>query len=97
MGLKSIFKEEIEYKKAGVILLGLIPSAHRQLNLFHEKIDQHDGLMQAIDHIHKRFGPHRIKLATQDLNKTWKMRQEHLSNRYTTELNEIITVRAKKK
>ena len=46
---------------------------------------------------YKRFGPHRIKLATQDLNKTWKMRQEHLSNRYTTELNEIITVRAKKK
>ena len=97
MGLKNIFKPGIEYKKAGVILLGLTPSAQRQLNLFHEKIDQHDALMQAIDRIHKRFGPQRVKLATQDLNKTWKMRQEHLSSRYTTELNEIITVSAKKK
>ena len=35
--------------------------------------------MQAIDKMHRRFGPYRIKLANQDLNKTWKMRQEHLS------------------
>ena len=48
--------------------------------------------MQAIDKMHRRFGPHRIKLAQQDLNTTWKMRQEHLSPRFTTELNDILRV-----
>ncbi|MGB1831849.1 MAG: DUF4113 domain-containing protein, partial [Flavobacteriaceae bacterium] len=39
------------------------------------------------------FGPHQIKLANQDLQRTWKMKQEHLSQRYTTEIKEVITVR----
>jgi DNA polymerase V len=49
--------------------------------------------MQRLDQIHKRFGPNQIKLANQDLNRTWTMKQEHLSNRFTTELTEVITVR----
>jgi DNA polymerase V len=49
--------------------------------------------MQALDLIHKRFGPHQMKLANQDLQRTWKMKQEHLSKRYTTEINEIIQVK----
>jgi DNA polymerase V len=94
-GLKTIFKSGIDYKKAGVLLLGLVPSKERQLNLFQPNLNQHDSLMQAIDKIHLRFGPHQIKLGNQDLNTTWKMRQEHLSKRYTTELKEIITVNNK--
>ena len=49
--------------------------------------------MKALDRIHKRFGPHQMKLANQDLQRTWKMKQEHLSKRYTTEINEIIQVK----
>ena len=49
--------------------------------------------MQAIDKIHKRYGPHQMKLANQDLRRTWKMRQEHLSKRYTTALSDIIKVK----
>lgn len=95
-GLKSIFKKGIEYKKAGVILMGLSPTAEKQLNLFHTDQNKHDTLMQAIDKVHQRFGPNRIKLANQDLNQTWKMRQEHLSARFTTELNDIIRVKTEK-
>ncbi|MGB2475781.1 MAG: DUF4113 domain-containing protein, partial [Flavobacteriaceae bacterium] len=95
-GLKSIFKKGIEYKKAGVILMGLSPTAEKQLNLFHTDQNKHDTLMQAIDKVHQRFGPNRIKLANQDLNQTWKMRQEHLSARFTTELNDVIRVRTEK-
>jgi len=96
-GLKNIFKKGIDYKKAGVILMGLSPSNERQLNLFHANQNKHDPLMQTIDRLHRRFGPNRIKLANQDLNKTWKMRQEHLSPRFTTELNDIIRVYSHKK
>ena len=49
--------------------------------------------MQAMDRIHKRFGPHQMKLGNQDLKRTWKMKQEHLSQRFTTEISEIITVK----
>ena len=75
------------------MVMGLVPSKERQLNLFAPNISKHDSLMQAIDHIHRRFGPHRMKLANQDLERTWKMKQEHLSQRFTTEVAEIIIVK----
>jgi len=34
-----------------------------------------------------------MKLANQDLKRTWKMKQNHLSPRFTTELTEIIRVK----
>ena len=93
MGLKRIFKEGIHYKKAGVMIMGLIPTEERQLSLFQNNNTKHLAVMQSIDHIHKRFGPNRVKLANQDLKHTWKMKQEHLSSRFSTELNEIIIVK----
>ncbi|MBT7653617.1 MAG: Y-family DNA polymerase [Flavobacteriaceae bacterium] len=92
-GLQKIFKKGVHYKKAGVMIMGLIPTEKRQLSIFQNNNNKHLTLMQSVDRIHKRFGPHRIKLANQDLNRTWKMKQEHLSQRFTTELNEIITVK----
>ena len=92
-GLRKIFKEGIHYKKAGVMAMGLSPTATRQLPLFGGEESKHLAVMKAVDHIHKRFGPHQIKLANQDLARTWKMKQEHLSKRYTTEINEVITVK----
>ena len=93
MGLQKIFKKGVHYKKAGVMIMGLIPTEKRQLSIFQNNNNKHLTLMQSVDRIHKRFGPHRIKLANQDLNRTWKMKQEHLSQRFTTELNEIITIK----
>ena len=93
MGLKKMFREGIHYKKAGVMIMGLVPTEERQLTLFQNNNEKHLAVMQSFDKIHKRFGPHRIKLGNQDLKRTWKMRQEHLSQRFTTELNEVIIVK----
>ena len=93
LGLHKIFKKGILYKKAGVMTMGLVPTANRQLPLFGEKESKHLLIMKALDRIHKRFGPHQMKLANQDLQYTWKMKQEHLSQRYTTEISEIIEVK----
>jgi DNA polymerase V len=75
------------------MIMGLVPTEKRQLSLFQNNSDKHLAVMQSVDRIHKRFGPHRIKLANQDLNRTWKMKQKYLSHRFTTELNEIITIK----
>tara|TARA_Y100000389_G_scaffold54515_1_gene50397 strand:- start:4839 stop:6098 length:1260 start_codon:yes stop_codon:yes gene_type:complete len=93
LGLRKIFKENIAYKKAGVIIMGLLPTEKRQLNLFENNNTKHVALMKSLDKIHKRFGPYQIKLANQDLNRTWKMKQQYLSNRFTTELKDVITVK----
>ena len=55
MGLRSIFKPGIEYKKAGVILLGITPSSSRQITLFEQDTAKHAVLMQTLDKIHRRF------------------------------------------
>ena len=93
IGLKRIFKENIHYKKAGVILTELTPSDSKQLNLFQNTGNTHGDLMKTIDKIHLRFGESLLKLGNQDLNQTWKMRQEYLSSRYTTDIKEIIKVK----
>ena len=93
LGLHKIFKKGILYKKAGVMTMGLVPTANRQLPLFGGEESKHLLIMKTLDCINKRFGPHQMKLANQDLQYTWKMKQEHLSQRYTTEISEIIEVK----
>ena len=86
------FKSGIAYKKAGIILTGLVPSNNYQLNIFDWENSNHQPLMKAIDKINYRFS-NKIKLANQDLKKTWKMKQDHLSPNYTTNLQDIIKVK----
>ena len=92
-GLERIYKNGIQYKKAGVMVTGIIPKNAQQLTLFDKEDARHDALMQRIDHLHRKYGPHKIKLANQDLSRTFKMKQAHLSPRYTTDINDIITVK----
>ena len=92
-GLEQIYKSGIQYKKAGVMVTGIVPKTAQQLTLFDGEDTRHDALMQQIDSLHRKFGPHKIKLANQDLSRTFKMKQAHLSPRYTTDIQDIITVR----
>lgn len=91
-GLKAIYKEGYKYKKAGVIVMGLCPEDQYQSNMFVSPHPKHKHLMKAIDKINTTLGQQKVKFAIQDLNKTWKMKQEKLSPRYTTNLKEIITI-----
>lgn len=90
--LNKIFKKKVHYKKAGVILMALQPENSIQLNIFYQANPRHKVLMQKIDYLNKSIGQQKIKFACQDLNKLWKMRQERLSQRYTTKLSEILEV-----
>ena len=92
-GLKKIYKKGIEYKKAGVVVLGLVPNSKMQLNIFEKENPKHQILMKTLDFITKKEGSNKIKLASQDLKKIWKMKQTKLSSRYTTELKEIIALK----
>lgn len=93
LGLKSIFKKGFYYKKAGVIVMGVVPENQRQLNMFCEENPKHLSLMKSIDFINRKIGRTKIKLASQDLGRTWKMRQERLSPNYTTSFEDLIIVK----
>ena len=92
-GLKSIFMPGYQYKKAGVIITEIVTSA--QLGLF-DTMDREkrEKLMQAIDKVN---GEHRhlVKLAVQGNGRDWKLKQEQLSKRYTTDINEVLTIKCK--
>ncbi|WP_136467719.1 Y-family DNA polymerase [Flagellimonas onchidii] len=88
----AIYKPGIKYKRAGVIVSGLIPTDQRQLDLFLTENPKHHNIMKVMDNVNNKYG-YKIKIANQDLKRTWKMRQEHLSPRYTTDINDIITVK----
>jgi DNA polymerase V len=91
--VETIFKKGVKYKKAGVIISGLVPNDNFQLNLFAHENPKHKPLMSAIDSLNKKYKSDKIKLANQDLKRTWKMRQERLSPKYTTNINEVLVVR----
>ena len=91
--VKTIFKTGIKYKRAGVIVAGLVPNDNFQLNLFEHENPKHKPLMSAIDGLNRKFKADKIKLGNQDLKRTWKMRQERLSPKFTTNINEVLVVK----
>ncbi|CAL2077314.1 DNA polymerase V catalytic protein [Tenacibaculum sp. 190524A02b] len=92
IAFEKIFKKEYQYKKAGVIALDIVPENNYQINLFENENPKHKLLMEVIDLTNKVIGQKKVKLANQDLGRTWKMRQERLSPRYTSSWSELLEV-----
>jgi len=93
IGLNKIFKEGYSYKKAGVVVMDLVPENQQQLNLFNNSNPKHKQLMQTIDQLNQSIGHQKIRLAAQGTGRTWKMKQEKLSPCYTTRLSDVITLK----
>lgn len=94
--LKKIYKSGILYKKAGVILQGLIPE-EESLFFFFDPIykgSREEMLMKTIDTINKKFGRDTIKPLSNGINKPYMMRQLRRSKNYTTRWDEIPIVKS---
>lgn len=91
--VEIMFKSGIKYKRAGVIVTGLVPTENHQLHLFEAENPKHKPLMHVMDRLNHKYGAHKLKLGNQDLERTWKMRQERLTPRYTTNINDVLVVR----
>ncbi|WP_159800674.1 Y-family DNA polymerase [Flavobacterium sp. MK4S-17] len=96
----SLLKQLLEntdtkkFKKAGVIVSELIPENAKQLNMFQDENPKHKALMKAIDSTNLKMGSRIVRLATQ-AEKTWDMKQELLSPRYTTDIKEILIAKCR--
>ncbi|MDR5590494.1 Y-family DNA polymerase [Christiangramia sp. SM2212] len=91
-GLDMIYKEGYQYKKAGIIAMKLTPSTQKQFKLFSQENPKHEQLMKVVDQLNfKENG--KVKFGGQDLGRTWKIKQEKLSNKFSTRLNELIIIK----
>src|SRR5687768_4885317 len=81
------------YKKAGVMLSGIIPDDSIQGNLFlSENKNCERKLMDMIDNVNFSQRDDVLKFASSGTTRDWKMRQELRSRRYTTRWDEIYEI-----
>jgi DNA polymerase V len=83
---------DLVFAKAGVIVSQLSPENQKQFDLFEDENPKHLPLMKAIDAVNRKIGDRKIKLGTQS-PKTWDMKQQLLSPKYTTQLDQILVVK----
>lgn len=82
------------FKKAGVILWQISPDNPRQQDLF-DTIDRHrqKALMEAIDAINRKNGHGTIRQAIQGTSCRFDLKREYMSQRFTTNIDEILRVK----
>ena len=90
---EQLFCEGKNYKKAGVILSGLVPDHSIQANLFEPGKSGGRFLMETMDNINFGMRADVLKFASSGTKRNWKMRQEFHSPRYTTRWDELFEVK----
>lgn len=92
-GFEQLYEAGVPYKKAGVVLSGLVPQGYVQPDLF-SAAQPNAGVDTVTDSLNRRFGPGTIRPALV-LDNRPKVSANLRSPRYTTTWNDIPTVKAK--
>ena len=93
--LKSIYKKDYRYQKAGIILSSLKDENTYNKNLF-SKINNDEKrikLMQAIDHTNIKYGRHALSIAQAGIKKGWNIKRQYSSKIDTACFQLLPTVR----
>jgi len=104
---RACYKVGFQYKRAGVIVSGIIKSASIQQNLFDELTPEQrqkfNKLSEVMDSINRRMGNDTMILGIQQFPKDEKtgeqlnfrdlIKHDHRSKCYTTDINELIEVK----
>jgi DNA polymerase V len=89
---KRIFKNNYQYKKAGVLLSGLCDESEIQETLFEKNYNQNSDLMSAIDAINYRYGRDTLQMASECKVGNWKQKRENCTRNYTTQIDRLLLV-----
>lgn len=93
-GLDMIYKPGYQFKKAGVIVMDIVPETEVQQSLFDKADRKKDAtLMKTLDKVNTRFGKDLVRFAIQGYSRQWRLKQEHLSPCYTTDINQVLTIK----
>jgi DNA polymerase V len=92
--LERLYKKNLPYNKAGIMLTGLSDAAVRQRNLFQASTEEKSRpLMEALDRVNDRWGRDVLRYASSGLQREWRMKQAKKSPAYTTCWDELPTAR----
>ena len=89
---KRIFKNNYQYKKAGVLLSGLCDESEIQETLFEKNYNQNSDLMSAVDAINYRYGRDTLQMASECKVGNWKQKRENCTRNYTTQIDRLLLV-----
>jgi len=93
LGLSKIYRDGFKYKKAGVIVSGIVPEDEYQLALFSTNPDNNARkVMKVLDAINHSNGRNKLKLAAQGFDRRWRVKNERLSKRFTTRFDELLVI-----
>lgn len=91
---EALFEEGKTYKKAGVVLSGIVPDGCIQSALFEPLPDcRSQRLMNTLDNVNFAMRNDVLHFASAGTSHQWKMRQELRSPRYTTRWEEMCSVK----
>lgn len=93
-GFDIVFKEGYKYMKCGIIAMNIVPENAGQSSLF-DQADKSKNtiLFKAMDTINKSIGRDVVRMAVQGYERKYRMRADQLSGRYTTHIDELLTVK----
>jgi DNA polymerase V len=94
-GIRVIYRDGYHYKKAGVMLTGLVPVSQTQADLFdNQDRGRSKRLMSALDAVNDRWGTGTLHYASSGFTKAWKTQFHRRSPAYTTDWNALPVVNA---
>lgn len=94
--MQAIFKDGLEYKKAGILLMDLTKKQGRQESLFSESnrtLKFSDSLMTSLDYLNNKYGNNIVHTLAEGTKKHWMMNCKNRSPRYTTQWSELLEIR----
>ncbi|MEP6949113.1 MAG: Y-family DNA polymerase [Ginsengibacter sp.] len=94
-GLQIIFKpDDYYYMKCGVMVLNIIPETSLQINMFDVHDRTKDKILAGImDQVNQQMGKDTVRMSVQRFEGRYKLRTDHLSKKYTTDINQILKVK----
>lgn len=91
--LDSIYRKDLRYKKAGVMLGDLVPDYGIPQPLWEtDKAEKMRELMAKVDRLNQRFGRETVQCGTFISDGKWRMQMNNRSPRYTTRWDELLKV-----
>jgi DNA polymerase V len=89
-----LYREGYSYKKAGVVLMDLVPEQDIQPDFF-DTVDRgrRTKLMKTLDSINNRFGRDSLRALGSGTERKWTTKRALLSKRYTSCWEELLLVK----
>ncbi len=93
-GFNTIYATGYRFMKCGVIVMDLVPESQAQVSIFDGADHTKNRVaMTAMDKVNRSLGKEIVRVAVQGFEKKYKLRADHLSAKYTTDINQVLKIK----